>query len=76
MVTLLLVRTLEVVTVKVAEVAPAGTITLDDTVATFDLLLESVTVVPFDGAGPLRVTVPVDGLPPTTVDGFKLNETS
>jgi len=76
MVTLLLVRTLEVVTVKVAEVAPAGTITLDGTVATFDLLLESVTVVPFDGAGPLRVTVPVDGLPPTTVDGFKLNETS
>jgi hypothetical protein len=35
-------------------------------------LLESWTVTPTEGAALLRVTVPVDWLPPTTVDGFKL----
>jgi hypothetical protein len=73
-VTLLVLGTVLVVTVKVAVVAPAGTVTLDGTVAARVLLLESLTVVPFVGAAPLRVTVPVDGLPPTTVDGPKLNE--
>jgi hypothetical protein len=71
-VALLVLRTAFVVTEKVAVVAPAGTVTLDGTVATFVLLLESWTVIPVDGAAPLRVTVPVDGLPPATVDGFKL----
>ena len=60
------------VTVKVAVVAPGATVTLDGTVATVVLLLESWTVIPAEGAAPLRVTVPVDGLPPTTLDGFKL----
>jgi hypothetical protein len=71
-VTLLVLRTAIVVTVKVAVVAPAWTVTLDGTVATFVLLLESWTVTPAEGAALLRVTVPVDWLPPTTVDGFKL----
>lgn len=71
-VTLLVLRTALVVTVKVAVVAPAWTVTLDGTVATFVLLLESWTVIPAEGAALLRVTVPVDWLPPTTVDGFKL----
>ena len=64
------------VTVKVAAVAPAATVTLDGTVATAVLLLESWMVTPADGAAPLRVTVPVDGLPPTTFDGFNFNEDS
>lgn len=62
------------VTVKVAAVAPGATVTLEGTVATAVLLLESWTVIPVGGAAPLRVTVPVDGLPPTTFDGFKFNE--
>jgi hypothetical protein len=69
-------RTRFVVTVKVAAVAPAATVTLDGTVATAVLLLESWMVTPADGAAPLRVTVPVDGLPPTTLDGFNFNEDS
>ena len=67
-------RTRFVVTVKVAVVAPAATVTLGGTVATVVLLLESWTVIPDAGAAPLRVTVPVDGLPPTTFDGFNFNE--
>jgi hypothetical protein len=63
-----------VVTVKVAVVAPAATIMLDGTVATVVLLLESWTVIPAEGAVPLRVTVPVDGFPPTTFDRFNFNE--
>ena len=73
-VTLVVLRTRFVVTGKVAEVAPAAMVTLDGTVATVVLLLESWTVIPAGGTAPLRVTVPVDGLPPTTFDGFNFNE--
>jgi hypothetical protein len=45
-----------VVTVKFADVAPAGTVALEGTAATAGLLLERVTSVFPDGAGPLRVT--------------------
>lgn len=34
-------------------------------------LLNNTTFAPPGAAGPLRVTVPVDGLPPTTLVGFK-----
>jgi hypothetical protein len=44
--------------VKVALVAPAGTVTLAGTVATAVLLLDRVTTVPPDGAGLFNVTVP------------------
>jgi hypothetical protein len=57
-----------VVTVKVAEVAPAATVALPGTVA-FPLLEASVTLTPPGPAGPLRVTVPVDGVPPVTEVG-------
>ena len=73
-VALVVLRTRFVVTVKVAAVVPAATVTLDGTVATVVLLLESWMVIPVGGAVPLRVTVPVDGLPPTTFDGFNFNE--
>ena len=65
-----------VVTVKVALMAPAGTVTpLDGTLAAAILLLESVTWAPPAGAGPLKVTVPVeDCTPPTTLVGFSVND--
>ena len=53
-----------VVTVKFAVALPAATVTFAGTVAA--LLLESPTVIPPAGDGPMRVTVPVDEVPPVT----------
>jgi hypothetical protein len=58
-----------VVIVKVAVVAPAVTVTLAGTVAAA-LLLDNATDAPPAGAALLRVTVPVEELPPTTLVGF------
>ena len=63
------VATVLVVTVNVPLELPAATVTFAGTVATGVLLLDSVTIAPPDGAGPLRVTVPWDELPPVTVAG-------
>jgi hypothetical protein len=70
------IRTMDVFTVKVALALPAGTVTLAGTLAAAALLLESVTCAPPAGAGPLRVTVPVDGPkgPPTTPVGFNVSD--
>jgi hypothetical protein len=62
--------TADVVTVNVLLVLPAATVTLDGTVATAVLLLESDTTVPADGAALVNVTVPCDVFPPTTLDGL------
>ena len=63
-----------VVTVNVAVVAPAATVTLAGTCAAAVLLLDRATTDPPVGAGPFNVTVPVDEVPPITDVGFKLTE--
>jgi hypothetical protein len=55
--------------VKVAVVAPVG-IEIDAGTRAEELLLESVTVRPPDGALPVKVTVPVEEEPPETVEGL------
>ena len=66
--------TTDVFTVKVTLLLPAGTVTLEGTLAAA-LLLESIICAPPRGAGPLRVTVPVeDCTPPTTLVGFNVSE--
>ena len=63
-----------VLIVKVALLLPAGTITLEGTLAA-PLLLESITCASPAGAGPLSVTVPVDDCaPPITLVGFNVSE--
>jgi len=60
--------------VNVRLVAPAGTVTLAGTVATVVSLLERETMAPAVGAGPLSVTLPVEGDPPLTLVGFSVSE--
>jgi len=62
------VVTAVVVAVNDADVAPAATVTLGGTVALV-LLEDKVTTDPPVGAGPFRLTVPVEGVPPTTEVG-------
>src|SRR5579871_218523 len=70
MVAAVTVPTALVVTVNVAVVAPAATVTLAGTCAAEVLLLDSATLAPPVGAAPLSVTVPVDELPPVTLVGL------
>ena len=67
--------TATVATAKVAVELPAVTVTLSGAFAA-ELLLDSAIMMPPVGAGPVRVTVPVDGLPPVTVAGFSDTEDS
>src|SRR5204862_8173451 len=69
MVTDVLLPTANVVTAKLAEVCPPGTLTMPGTVATARLLVASVTEIPPSGAGELRNTVPVAFVPPRTLVG-------
>jgi hypothetical protein len=63
-----------VLTVNVALVVPAVTVTLEGTLAA-PLLLESITWAPPVSAGPLSVTVPVEVcMPPVTLVGFSVSE--
>ena len=64
-----------VVTVKVAVALPAGTITLAGTVAAA-LFLDKATEMPPLGAALLKVTVPVEDVPPVTLVGLTETEES
>ncbi len=69
------VATALVVTVKVALVAPAGTVTPLAGALAAALLLDRETRAPPLGAGPFRVTVPVgEEVPPVTLDGLRVRE--
>jgi hypothetical protein len=72
MLALILLLTVVVATLKVAELAPAGTVTVAGTTAFDGLLLASVTTKPPAGAALVIVTVPVEFDPPTTVVGLKV----
>lgn len=63
-----------VCTVKVTDVSPAGTVMLLGTFAMIGLVLARRTTIPPSGAGPLSVTVPVEGLPPLTVVGLSVSD--
>jgi hypothetical protein len=63
-------------TAKLALVAPAATITVAGIDATPALLLESPTDTPPAAAADVRVTTPVDGLPPFTVVGLTASDES
>ena len=74
-VALVLLDTRDVLTVNVAEVAPAGTVTLLGTAAAEVLLLDRLTVVA-ELAAADRVTVPCELEPPLTLVGFSVIELS
>jgi hypothetical protein len=65
--------TAPVVTGNVAEVEPAGTVTLAGTLADV-LLSDRVTAAPPAGATPLSVTVAVEVSPPTTLAGLSARD--
>ncbi len=61
---------------KAALVAPDGTVTLEGRVATEVLPLVKETTVPPEGAALVRVMVPCEVFPPTTLVGFRVNDDS
>ena len=65
------VRVALAVTWNVADVAPAGTVTVDGTVATFVLDEAKLTTTPPVGATIERVTVPVEADPIATEVGLR-----
>lgn len=75
MVALVLLGTRDVFTVKVAELTPAGTVTLLGTIAAEVLLLERLTVVA-ELAAADSVTLPCELELPLTLVGFRVSELS
>lgn len=73
-VTFVFVALVKVVTGKVVDTAPAGTVTLAGTVAAALFELVSVTTVPQVGAAPFSVTVAVGVEDPKAVDGARVRE--
>ena len=73
MLALILLLTLVVVMLNVAELAPAGTVTFAGTLAFVGLLLASVTTKAL-AVALSRITVPTELDPPTTVVGFNVKD--
>jgi len=67
-------KTVDVVTVKLAWLWPAGTVTAGGTCAAEGLLVESDTDVPPAGAAPLRTTMPPTLAPPVTLPAPSVTE--
>jgi hypothetical protein len=63
--------TADVDTVKLAVVCPGATVTEAGTIAAAVLPLARETTTPAVGAGPFKVTVPVELVPPITVVGLR-----
>lgn len=61
-------------TLKFADVWPAGMLTTPGTLATKRLLVDRVTEIPPEGAGALRDTVPVALVPPGTLAGLIVSD--
>src|SRR5262245_47962108 len=76
MVTLFIAVTVVVLMVKAALVAPAAPVTLAGVAATVGLLLDNATTAPPLGAALLKLTVPCEALPPTTLAGFSASDES
>ena len=66
--------TLTVVTVKLANTLPEGTVTVVGTFARLGILLDNFTTKPAAGAGAVSVTVPIDAAAPLTVVGLRVSE--
>ena len=69
------VETAWVLTVKEAELAPAGIVIVDGG-TTLETLEMRVIAIPPAAAGPLRVTVPMLELPPRTAGGSRATLTN
>ena len=65
-----------VVIANVALADPAGTVTEFGTPAAAVLLLDIEIAAPPLGAGPFSVSVPVEGVPPVTVELLRVNDAS
>ena len=70
---IVVIDTADVVMVKFADEEFGGIVTELGTDAAV-LALDKLTIVPADGAVPVRVTVPVAFCPPVTLAGFKISE--
>src|SRR5262245_28176263 len=68
--------TAKVVTLKLAEVCPAGILTTGGTWATDGLFVDRVAKMPPVGAGEAKVTVPVALVPPGTLVGVTVTDWS
>lgn len=64
-------ETLLVFTLKVAEAAPAGTLTLEGTEATLEFELDNAMTTPAEPAAAVSVTVPFADVPPATELGLR-----
>lgn len=76
MLTVVFVLTAAVDIGKVTDSVLAEIMTFAGTAALLGLLLLKVTTIPVAGAGPVKVTLPTELVPPLSMAGFKVTEAS